>query len=1339
MIIPCIFVGNVVTPIPVSQIQAENFTPSLVSHQTVVSTKSPTIQKTGQKRSHSNTPKEKTARKKVSKKPKVTPQQNFTASLGTHRSGNLHGQRFSAPLQGKVSIAGSTATLQRLSSGTFVLSGTSGGQVKLQNGSNIVYLQQLTSSGGTTQVIQTPLIANSNGTFSTLSLATCSIPNIVTTASIGPAPTTAITASATASGLVLSTMDLSKTTQSSNLITTSTIPRLSSIESPLPVSTSTSTPKQVPKQIIPSSVLEMEAVTTTTTTATTSGAIQSSNVDSETSETLPNLPSSLANLILSLPSVTTSGFSAEANAQAQSILQRLSEEDIKTLVTVLAKSTPNSPASSPAMTPDHGRSPIQSPRTPSTPSPLSDFFPPQSSHAADNKSKLMSIVDPKTSPSSQSPMSTASNKVPHKINSHPLSLTQKVSAMQQDINKLRSPRLKAPRIITTGLSGKIQSPNTSVSASSSSLIGSNKQIHTKTQKVPITITIPISRLPSSLQLTTSNSKTINVPALSAYLAQQKFVLSTGKSSSLDSRTVLLGSSSSNKRLSGIMVSTNSTKGSTVFKTAQKDSSASKSAATITLHLPSQKETPLKKAASDIKLVGVLNQKNKTQLVSASSIRPSSLPASPKSSPASPSASTGELSPIQPRQVEEASEIEPMKPSSPDDCIDDSDIDFSVIPTGKSTLLSHSHQPQQHRSGTIRASFPTSSNISLIPSTTTIATMPLAVNSKIIRVPVSSGDRRLFGSKNLLEFNKAKSAENQLMNSARKVGVAFQQVVKNSEVNKQQQLTNNDASISSRISTGITSSLALGAGSSTATNGKLRFEPLHLPGSSRPNYSAVLSSMSASDDVGSSSTSSSSVGRNTILAKPTVVNSKAAAMIARTAFITDNKLSNNKTASISFSPLSKNMVVASGATKTTTPALFSGGGKSNQAIGSPLSTPAATIRTAATTSKVLPVTIKSNDFIRMSSQVRTVQPNHTRTVLTSIASSTIVPSSFIQTASSSNNKFIKKETLIKVDPKPPKQQKKAIEVKIPEPKEEPPPPYITRSGRVLRSRYPYSDEVERKASPRKRRRNSSTSKEEATPPVTHPLAASSVTMGNIGSSLDSLVEAAKLITTNQEASENCAVEPPASLDIVTSTPPSSTTTTTTGLSHIDSTTNMAATAMLELLASNATILPPAQTVDPPLHQDFNSGTNGTVKSSVVEFDDNSIPGTDAPADQQPTKVIDESKENTSQSPKLDVPSPIISLTSSHTETEDIHPRFEEMKNGTEVVSVTNEALNENNAPIIKTDDKSEDCKIEIPVSTNTDKEQQKNDEISLPSKEEVSIPSSAVDASSISSSTTISEE
>ena len=310
--------------------------------------------------------------------------------------------------------------------------------------------------------------------------------------------------------------------------------------------------------------------------------------------------------------------------------------------------------------------------------------------------------------------------------------------------------------------------------------------------------------------------------------------------------------------------------------------------------------------------------------------------------------------------------------------------------------------------------------------------------------------------------------------------------------------------------------------------------------------------------------------------------------------------------------------------------------------------------------------------------------------------------------------------------------------------------------MLRSRYPYADEVERKASPRKRRRNSSTSKEEATPPITPPPAAA-VTMGNIGSSLDSLVEAAKLITTNQEASENCAVKPPPTLDIVISTPSPST---ITGLSHIDSTTNMAATAMLELLGSNATILPPAQAVDPLLHQDFNRGTNDTVKPSFVEFVDNSIPKTDVPAEQLSANIINSKpEENTNQHPQLIIPPPFASLTISHTGTEDIHPRFEEVESEKKAVVdhqvlTTNEVVNDYTDTLVtNTNNKIEDCENKIPVSSNSDIQQQINDETlqskedvviqhqqineeaSLQNKEEVAIPSAA----SISSSTMTSEE
>ncbi|XP_066936298.1 uncharacterized protein [Clytia hemisphaerica] len=1120
--------GSFSTPIPVTQMQSENLmTPSSISHTTVISTEMPcplpaALQKAGQKRS-STSGKEKAPRKKVSKKPKNMAQQNFTANLGTQRSGNLLGQRFTTPLQNKAGGIAQTATLQRLSSGTFVLSGTTGGHVKLQNGNNIVYLQQLTSSGGTTQVIQTPLIANSNGTFSTVSLANCSIqPNIVTTASTSTA-TTANTASATAFGLVQSTVDTSsKTNKPPNLTTTNTLLQRSPNESK--TQTPLSSPSVSSKLSSPMSLAE-------------EGIIQKSETVSQEIETstedplVPNLPSHLANLILSLPT-TMGADSADATAKAQSILQKLSEEDIKTLATVLAKSTPNSPVPSPGLTPEHGRSPLQSPgvSTPSTPSPLfeqSSTITTQPS-TIENKSTLISLLDSKslisTTPSPTAVAGSSKiNTTIKRMNTHSLSLTQKVSAMQQEMNKIRTPRLKPPRIITSLSSSKLNSPTTSTSTIT------GKSLHSKTQKVPITITIPISRLPSSLQLTTSNSKTINVPALSAYLAQQKFVLSTGKSNSnLDSRTVLLSPSNVKRIAGGIMVSTNSTKGSSVFnaKGQQKELAAhstGKSPATITLHLPTQSSSgsskeisTLKKAASDIKLIGVLNQKTKAaQLVNISSIKPSSLPSSPTARSSSPN--TSDMSPIQPRAMEE----EGTKDS---EVIDESDIDFNVIPTGVSKKFSGNPQPPQ-----------TSSSYTAFP-TTTIATIPLSTSSKIIRVPVSSGDRRFFAGKNLLELSKSKLSESQLMNSARKVGVAFQQVKSAAETRH------------------------LDAASTGALDSnKLRFEPLHLPTSrtSRPP-TATLGSLSESGKI-----LLEEHARSTILAKPTVVSSKTAAMIARTAFMSDTKLS-AKPAGISFSSLNKNLIT----TKPTTPALFSGGNKTTAHV---LSTPAATIRTA-TTSKVLPVTIKSNDFIRMSSQVRAVQPNQTKTI----------PA-----------KIIKKEITTKIEMKP-KAPKKPVEVKIPkeEPPKEEPPPYITRSGRVLRTRVPYADELDRKPSPRKRRRTSSTSKDEGQPPSPVPTPPA---MGNIGSSLDSLLEAAKLITTG---------------DTVLQNPPEVATPTATHLSHIDSTTNMAATAMLELLASNATVLPqvPLQVENSQLSiVDTACSTEESLPSIATETQQPQIPG------------------------------------------------------------------------------------------------------------------------------------
>lgn len=1121
--------GSISKQIPVTHLQSETLltTISAVSNQTSISTESPTsspnLAKAGQKRSALAGSKEKTNRKKLSKKSASSKfQQNFTASLGTQRSGNLLGNRFATPPSSTLNKVSSsqTATLQRLPSGTFVLAGTSGGQVRLQNGNSIVYLQQLTSSGGTTQVIQTPLIANSNGTFSTVPLS-----SLQQTSLLSNTVTTTTTSTISPSATVPSPLQTSSITTASVIATSPNLnlaASLPSFDTKYTQKTNTSTvatSSQASKHQV--QLQNIQTIEEVVTSERSPMSIDASSILPNPTTTTPNLPSSLANLILSLPSVGASGgFSAEANSQAQSILQKLSEDDIKTLSSLLDRysSTPTSPASSsPVLTPDPEKSPLQSPglSAPSTPSPI-DKSPKISIMATNIASEVKAPKSLATLSKSHQPIQNV-RKIPY-----PLSLTQKVTAIQQDINKMRAPRLKPPRIVTTGLSANKININTSSSATSSSP-SVNRALQSKTQKVPITITIPISRLPSSLQFTTSNSKTINVPALSAYLSQQRFVLSAGKSSTnLDSRTVLL-SPSNVKKLGSIMVSTNSNKTTSVFSakaTQAITSSSSKSSATITLHLPSQssqkESSTMKKAASDIKLIGVLNQKTKaSQLISASSIKPSSLPSSPITSPASLSPAVGELSPIQPRKSDENT-LEPIKPVTtevPAEPIDESDIDFAVIPgDGTSTLLA-----QQ------QSSISTTSVSSVMVSIATVQ-KHLTSASKIIRVPISSGDRRIFGNKTLIELTKPKQlSENLLLNTARKVGVAFQQ--KSAET-KMENNRNSPAD----------SSILL-------ESGKLRFEPLNnMTSTSRSNLSSVLSSMR---ETGKIVMDENGQLRNTIVAKPTVVSSKTAAMIARSAFMTDTKLASKS--GISFNPLNKSTI----ASKTTTPALFSGGKGGNSGNHSSIiSTPAATIRTATTSGKVLPVTIKSNDFIRMSSQVRAQQHNTT--------TKHIIPA-----------KIIKRE-ILKSEMKPKPAKKVVVEPKSPEPPKEEPPPYITRSGRVLRTRFSYSDELDRKPSPRKRKRTISNSKEDAIPtslPATVPVTSTTNSIALLGGSLDSLVEAAKLITTGGAPGDTSIVTSISTSSVPLESNFPTTDATSTKLSNIDSTTNIAATAMLELLSSD----------------------------------------------------------------------------------------------------------------------------------------------------------------------------
>lgn len=1095
--------GSISTPIPVTQMQSETLlhpSSANVSLHTVVSTDftHSNMHKVGQKRP--STTKEKSVKKRVAKKSATSKtqfatHQNFTASLGTQAAGNLFGQRFPGSDPSK-STNQQTATLQRLPSGTFVLSGASG-NVRLQSGANIVYLQQLTSSGGTTKVIQSPLIANANGTFSAVPVVsdgtTFTSTSLVSTSSfinaaIGTKPKTIFFQQSNSVNVVASTTAATNVTAAlpntkpANLILAASLPSFQPKSVDLNVRNSKANMDDDAQQ----KPVEDTSVKIPSTTSSASSA-----------------QPSLKNLMFTIPTsqLASSGgtlSSADANEQTQAILQQLSQEEIKCLANLIGKysSHPNSPASSPTTrTPDAEKGP-SSPNLPmASKADTSSSTVKSGSNGESKKSQLISLLDQNSSTSGNNSL-----KGVKKV-TYPLSLSQKVATIQQQQqDKSRNPpRLKPPRTVSTA-------------SSKTTIVSSTSAKMSKQQKVPITITIPLSRLPSNLQLSTTNSKSISVPALSAYLAQQKFVLSTGKPSSLQSRTVLLSPGGVKK--SGVTSAI--TKATSVFAATKSSagiksptSTAARSSATITLHLPVQSalkdSLTLKKAASDIKLVGVLNQKTKTvpmPNVSSSLARTGAFTTSHHKLNSPVDKVKNDLSPVHPRKPEEggikgsvmttieenAGKSLGKEQSSFDN--DESDIDFAVMPS----------VPKVNK--------PINTNSS-----------PIISASKIIRVPIGQTGLHKVHSRTVLNVSTAtKLSDTPLMNSARKVGAAFQ---KGTEVKAaMEQLKDSKTDATTSISTTDIS--------------KLRFEPLGLAAGSRPKLSSVLSSMRG-ESTGKIVVDENGQIRNTFIAKPTVVNSKTAAMIARNAFITDTKIMAKST------PTKPSI-------SSTTPALFTLGSIGSSGV---ISTPAATIRTA---NKVLPVTIKSSDFIRMSNQVRT--------------NTNVLPKNAV--------KAVKKETTFKVsDAKAKVGSKKstveeaAIETKAKD--EPPPPPYITRSGRVLRTRFSYSDELDRKASPRKRRRTNSISKDEATTPTTP--------MANLGNALDSLVEAAKMITEDSISSgsvtdSSSLVETPVS----NAKPPISS---QDPLAHIDSTTNLAATAMLELLSSNASVSSSNVSVGNPL--------------------------------------------------------------------------------------------------------------------------------------------------------------
>lgn len=1092
--------GSISTIIPVTQLQSETLISGnvrVVGSNVGANELKSVDQKPSVKRSLKDKPKKvrhskKTGGQRIGQV--LNSSQKFTANLGNQRSGNLSGQRFSSGELGFIATTNSQPqmTLQRAPSGTFILSGASG-QVRLQGGTNIVYLQQATS--GATQLIQTPIIASSSGT-------------LLSTSTVGASPSL-----------------ISLVQQGNN--TSHSVGRKTALYLNQSKSSGTSN----------------AAKTSSSEASIASAEISIAASDKSEHKSATNLLpvvtcAALGNVASPVHHHTTT--SSSSGVTTSTILTHLSANDLRYLASLIAKhstSRPDSPQLSPAPTTVTYQT-LKVDNVKSEGNPISP-----TGKEVPETTKSVSQSDIKTPLPGLHPLRNIT---------YPSPLGQKVASAQlKDVIKTKPPPLKPPRISTTAAS--FIRANITPTSMSPTRITANISSEKSVRKVPVTLTIPISRLPTNLNLISSSatSKGINVPALSAYLAQQKFVLSTTKSSSLSSgKTSVLLSPNVGRKL--VTVSTNISsktttsitnvhlKNSVLTSPVLSSKSAVKGTATITLHLPNQAllKDPkvLKKAASDIKLVGVLSQQSKPGIsspVNFSTLRSSSVPRTPhKTTP------EDDFSPIQPRSIEEAGEgnksdknvvptkylvgpksnIEALQISSSVSVsssspalstttttttttteqsqagasIDDSDVDFAVTPTSSKISYASNKPVTPDASRHVI-------NVAKLLQATPVG---ISVRTNKTAQPAFSGFSNGKGfSRSLIELAKTRMQDTGNTVDAKKL-------LKSAETLE-------------------------GSGQVAKSDAKLRFEPLKVT-SNRSNLTSVLSSMR---ETGKIIVDENGKMRTTIVAKPTMVNSKTAALIAKTAFSTSTPISLSKFNYTAASTLSTNVKLSP------TPVSFKHPAPSSIVKNT---VPVNTKLVSVVPKKVLPVTIKANDVIRMTTPARIDIPNNR-------------PSLPKEAVQSPTKKFCNDTMITKVTKSP-----KIVTEEKDDASE--PVPYVTRSGRVLRNRPSFADELDKRTVPRKRRRTNSSSKEDANQLAFSP---SKCTEAPQCSTLDSLLEAAKLIKNDVGNFVN---------GNVTSQGEQNTDVDTSGA-------NIAASAMLELLTSES-----KQVVDSSV-----SGENLNIKS------------------------------------------------------------------------------------------------------------------------------------------------
>ena len=1230
--------GSISTTIPVTQLQSESLTVSVVGNNVITTEAKIGYPKIGQKRATTKGTKKTKISKKSTSQKNVTSVSNahkYTASLGSQRSGNLSGHRFSsAGYNFNKANPQQQVTLQRVPTGSFVLSGATG-HVRLQGGTNIVYLQQATS--GSTQLIQTPLIANSSGTFTA----------VLSSSVVGTSVSPVSNAAKNNSIFLQQAKFLANSLQT---ITTSNIGSSASV-SAMNVSSSTTCTTSSSSEAETASNLLMQAMGESTdamnipvgVAAAKDYNVQTTDISETSSAPLPS--PSIFSTIQSLSNVSTS-----------TIMTHLSANDLRYLASLIAKhsaSRPNSPLQSPTATTSVTYKTIPVCSTATKPSSKTSPDVPARisigtlSNTNEEKNTVVSKFN-HVSASDKSISVLPNNQGVRKI-TYPSSLAQKVAAAQQKDTPMKTARLKTPRVVTSSISVS----RNNVTSNNSKMPFTSKGLH----KVPVTLTIPISSLPPNLTINTSStlSKPLSVPALSAYLAQQKFVLSTTKSGMIQcGRAVLVSPDSmkknstmpnsllagnnsprignisvfaSNKMLTPAHVKAhlaakNQTKNPSLM-TSRKSAISGKTSATITLHLPTQSvvkdPNAIKKAASDIKLVGMLSPHVKTSIsspVNFSSLRSGSLPASPVRSPVGKSEeiifpdgmSPEEFSPIEPRQSEESGEKEDLKDSEeqPKPKLY-SPLKSSILaamgenikpltppsmPTSHS-LLSHlgavSASERNHEDGinklssmtkigkmfvspkaTVEALKGNTSLSKLMISTSNAASthrngdrvtnfdesdVDFAVTTSVVKTSTYAMNKPVVidTSKRVVDVSKLLHSSTTESSRVNEPNLKNLIVLTKERIQESKLKADTNKSVFPKLITptlkgsfDVKSTPEGNVGSIVSADSKLRFEPLKVS-NNRSKLTSVLSSMR---ETGKIILDENGKMRTTIVAKPTMVNSKTAALIAKTAFMNEHKGA--------ILPASR-IIVPQGVMPVTQ------GAKSTEVISSKVvsivktsSIPETNDRTMK--NKCTSVTVKpTSDFVRISTQVPSGDISQTSNVA-NIRKVPVVPE-FIADASVAGieKKFIKNHVR---KTKPSDEIKNVNEVVE---KKEAPPPYVTRSGRVLRSRYPYADEGDKKLSVKKRRRTTSLNREDIQPVSKEARLTASTSETSQLTTLESLVEAAKLITKDEDVFNNGKCIKPTNTE---EEQIFSASTSNNVLTGVDPTTSIAANAMLELLTSES---------------------------------------------------------------------------------------------------------------------------------------------------------------------------